>query len=1109
MIRLFVAVIACAAAATASSQPVVPMPSAPSIAPAAATGRPAVAPAPQWVLPAPIPKAPKAAGDSALVMLLADQQIRLVDGGEQRYTNSVFRIGSPQALQTASLALTWDPSLGALTLHRYRLLREGKPIDLLGDGSRLTVVRRESNLEAAALDGQLTATFQPEDVRVGDVVDVAFTIAHRDPALAGRYETLVGLTPGMPFGRARVRVLWPDSAGVRWRAAQGFPAAKVGRSGGERELVADVVDFTPPRAPANAPARFGWADVIEFTNARDWSAVADTARTLYADATAIAPGSPLATEVARLRTASSDPRERAAAALKLVQEQVRYLFLGMDGGGYRPASAERTWERRFGDCKGKTALLLALLRALDVEARPVLVQTQGGDALATLMPRMGAFDHVLVQARIGGETYWLDGTRPGDGPIERLRPPAFAYALPVAAASTLEPIPVPPLAGPLVETTLDLDARAGLTVPAAARATMRFAGEPAMMWRVAMRQLAPADRDRTLRELWRKQFDFIAADKVGAAEDAAAGAYTLTVEGPATLDWHGSPPDRWEVQNATLGFELDTSRDVELARDAPLAVDHPFWTDYRVSVRLPGGGAGFSRAGQTIERTLGAYAFQRVAKVEGDRFTMRATVRTNASEMPWPVALASRAELKSLSVSTVHLRAPQNYRATPADLAAAAATAPPTAAAYVARAILRMSAGERNAAMADLEAALKLEPGRADALGKLAVNLVDIDPRRAGEAAAQALAKNPKQWNALAARGHLAFKAGRYPDAERDFTAALEASPRWAYALAERAQVRMAMGRTDDALADATAMGEADGDGDTATGMRVEILRRSGRTKEALAELDGVLALKPDHQAARALRARLRWSIKDEKGARADFADALARQPSSALYIERAQTWKPEERAKWAADLAAAQKLEPRSAEILLARAVLEARAGDKRAAERALTEAERRDPSNPQIGGVRSTLFTRGVGDARVVTAALEKAASGPLPDPEALNTLCWFKVTKTTDYAGALAACERAIAAAPDRPAFLDSRGLVLLRLGRFDAAIADYDAALARAPGQAASLFGRALARSAKRDVAGAAADLAAAREAHANIDVQFATYGLTAPDRLAAVARSGAQ
>ena len=79
-----------------------------------------------------------------------------------------------------------------------------------------------------------------------------------------------------------------------------------------------------------------------------------------------------------------------------MQEKVRYVFLAMNGGGYRPAPAEVTWQRRFGDCKGKTVLLLALLHELGIEAVPVLVSTDEGDGLDGRLPAAGWFDHAIV-----------------------------------------------------------------------------------------------------------------------------------------------------------------------------------------------------------------------------------------------------------------------------------------------------------------------------------------------------------------------------------------------------------------------------------------------------------------------------------------------------------------------------------------------------------------------------------------------------------------------------------------------------------------------------------------------------------------------------------------
>jgi tetratricopeptide (TPR) repeat protein len=74
------------------------------------------------------------------------------------------------------------------------------------------------------------------------------------------------------------------------------------------------------------------------------------------------------------------------------------------------------------------------------------------------------------------------------------------------------------------------------------------------------------------------------------------------------------------------------------------------------------------------------------------------------------------------------------------------------------------------------------------------------------------------------------------------------------------------------------------------------------------------------------------------------------------------------------------------------------------------------------------------------------------------------------------------------------LDSRGLVYARLGRFDDAIRDYDAALALDPKLAASLYGRGFARLKKGDTAKGNADIAAAKAITPDIAETLRAYGL---------------
>jgi tetratricopeptide (TPR) repeat protein len=74
------------------------------------------------------------------------------------------------------------------------------------------------------------------------------------------------------------------------------------------------------------------------------------------------------------------------------------------------------------------------------------------------------------------------------------------------------------------------------------------------------------------------------------------------------------------------------------------------------------------------------------------------------------------------------------------------------------------------------------------------------------------------------------------------------------------------------------------------------------------------------------------------------------------------------------------------------------------------------------------------------------------------------------------------------------MDSRGFTYLKLGQFDKAIGDFDAALALAPRQAGSLYGRGVAKFRTGDREGGRADIAAAAAIQADIAEEYGRYGV---------------
>ena len=113
-------------------------------APALAGDEPLYQPAPGWVEVAELP-----ADVSGPPLVLLDNQQRIEEGRLTEYLDRAIRIDNPQMLQGAgTIQARWLPDKGDLIVHRVAILRGGETIDVLAQGAKFDVLRRELDLES-------------------------------------------------------------------------------------------------------------------------------------------------------------------------------------------------------------------------------------------------------------------------------------------------------------------------------------------------------------------------------------------------------------------------------------------------------------------------------------------------------------------------------------------------------------------------------------------------------------------------------------------------------------------------------------------------------------------------------------------------------------------------------------------------------------------------------------------------------------------------------------------------------------------------------------------------------------------------------------------------
>jgi len=347
---------------------------------------------------------------------LVDVQIHL----QAKDSQSFFRLHT-QALDSSTLRevsepqISFNPAYQTLVIHSASVLREGQRLDRLKN-ARIEIMRREQQLEQQMIDGVRTALVVLNDVRVGDVVEMAYTVEGENPIYEHRFSTLLQLAADTPIDQLHLRVEAPQGRKFYTRGIGAQLQPERLEEGGQQVLRVLREQVAPVLAEAGTPPWFKVYPALQITEYASWAELDQWAQGLFAPEPSGTPATAkLAEQVAALRALGLPPEQTVAAALRFVQDEVRYFSASLGESSHRPKPASRTLSERLGDCKDKVMLLNALLGGLGFEARPTLVSMARNRGLANYLPAHDQFDHVISRVQVGEQLYFLDPTIANQG----------------------------------------------------------------------------------------------------------------------------------------------------------------------------------------------------------------------------------------------------------------------------------------------------------------------------------------------------------------------------------------------------------------------------------------------------------------------------------------------------------------------------------------------------------------------------------------------------------------------------------------------------------------------------------------------------------------------
>lgn len=487
----------------------------------------------------------------------------------------------------------------------YRPWHQDKPViraRVISPSGRATDVDTSKVVDEPNRIGQQRhVAVQLPPLEVGSVIEEEVTLADRTP-FPGGHGMMVAIAGDDPVLAARVTISAPAALKAKV-VERSLPAKGRHAVAGGRE----TWSYSFGRVPALDEEVLMPEEAIAFpmigaTSSASWK---DAAKA-YAPAVAFAQPAELP---------HGDSREVAAAAKAWLHHHVRYVGGDLLDDPFDGVHLDAVVQRGTADTGELGALMVALLRNAGITADFVLVDRGPAYGSDKDEPWLGAFDHVLVRARIGGQEVWIDPEDP-DLAVGQLRAEDQGRRALSIADGALVATPIAAAADNTIREvrTFDFPALGAANVTEVSREGGVFE-EDQRRW---VRESSAADVRKGLAEYLRTTYGGELTTLSSSAPDDFAKPFEMTLAiartDRAATRWSGI--DVWLYASDTLGRLDPVLREHDATRTHDLRILRPHIYEIENRIVVPDG---FTIPAATPDRTIpvGVYRITEHQKVEG------------------------------------------------------------------------------------------------------------------------------------------------------------------------------------------------------------------------------------------------------------------------------------------------------------------------------------------------------------------------------------------------------------------------------------------------------------------------------------------------------------
>ena len=344
------------------------------------------------------------------VTVLDDEESYVFDasGRSVHTVYVVFKVLTQKGAEGwGDISVTWEPWHGERPTLRARVITPDYTVHELEAKTIADTPAREDQSKIYS-DRRVIRAPLPA-IAPGSVVEQEVVLKQSPPFLgAGAVRLFFFGRISVPVQHTRLVLEAPSSVPLRY-VLQLLPDLKPQRS--EAEGRVKITFDSGPVAALDEPERYVPSDApvfpsVIFSTGTSWQQVAGEYAKIVEGHSSAPEVKPL---VQRLTQGRHSQDEKEQAILEYLDKEVRYTGIEFGEANVVPHSPAETLAHKYGDCKDKATLLVAMLRAAEIPAWVALLNTGWRMHVPADLPGMDIFDHAIVYVP-GDPDLWIDPT---------------------------------------------------------------------------------------------------------------------------------------------------------------------------------------------------------------------------------------------------------------------------------------------------------------------------------------------------------------------------------------------------------------------------------------------------------------------------------------------------------------------------------------------------------------------------------------------------------------------------------------------------------------------------------------------------------------------------